>query len=136
MSYTIKGRIIDIQDIQQITETFSKREFVLEVEAYNNQGALNKTDYIPFQLTNGNCDRIESKRIGDIVTVHFNLGGNKWVKDGTTRYFPQLTAWKIDGEQSHQPQSPYPAKPPEQRTYTKGPKDSEFIPEPGDDLPF
>lgn len=136
MSYTIKGRIIDIQPVQQIKENFHKRDFVIEVEVYNNQGGLVKTDYIPFQLLNSNCDRIEPFQIGAVVIVHFNLGGNKWVKDGATRYFPQLTAWKIEGEQSQQSQSPYPSKPPEQRTYAQGPKDSYFTPEPGDDLPF
>lgn len=127
MSYTIKGRVIDIRPVQQIKENFLKRDFVIEVEIYNNQGALIKTDYIPFQLTNGNCDRIEPHRVGSVVTVHFNLGGNKWVKDGNTRYFPQLTAWKIEGEQSQQTQSKIP----------QGPKDSDFkIPEDADDLPF
>lgn len=129
MSYSIKGRIIDIQPVQQIKENFLKRDFVIEVEVYNNQGSYVKTDYIPFQLTNGNCDRIESKHIGDIVTVHFNLGGNKWIKDGNTRYFPQLTAWKIEGEQGQLPNYTV-------HNIPHGHRDSNFSPDPGDDLPF
>lgn len=134
MSFNIQGRLIDVQNVQQIKENFLKREFAIEVITEGN--GFSRTDYIPFLLTNGNCDRIEPFRLGDTITVHFNLGGNKWEKDGNTRYFPQLTAWKIEGSAQQQPQSPYQSKPPEQRAYQPEPTQSNFAPQGGDDLPF
>lgn len=137
-SFKIQGRLIDVQPVQQIKENFHKREFV--IEAINEGNGFSRTEYIPFQLLNGNCDRINENQLGQGVVVYFNLGGNKWEKNNEVRYFPQLTAWKIESvnQQPQQPQSQYQSKPTEQRAYQPEPKpQSNFAPpQEDDDLPF
>ena len=138
MSFSIQGRLIDVQPIQQIKENFQKREFVIEV--VNEGNGFSRTEFIPFQLINGNCDRINEDTLGQTINVHFNLGGNKYEKNNEIRYFPQLTAWKIEilNQQPQQPQSQYQSKPAEQRSYApEPPQQSQFAPQQSDDdLPF
>jgi hypothetical protein len=75
---------------EQKSEKFSVREFVV----------LDNTkpeypDYIKFQLSNANCDLIDSFKQNDIIEVEFNLQGRKWEKDGKVSYFNTLSAWKV-----------------------------------------
>jgi len=39
---------------------------------------------------------------GQVVTVHFNIRGKSWEKDGKTSYFNSLEAWRIDAKGSGQ----------------------------------
>ena len=55
---------------------------------------------ISFQLVQDKCSLLEAYNEGDEISVNFNLRGREWVspKDGTTKYFNSLEAWKIEGE--------------------------------------
>ena len=41
---------------------------------------------------------LDSVRVGDELKVHFNLRGREWTspKDGVTKYFNTLEAWRIE----------------------------------------
>jgi hypothetical protein len=96
MSFDVTGKLVEKFDEQQVNDTFKKREFVIEVNSYNN--ASTYTDYLKFQLVQDKCSLIESFSVGSQVKVHFNLKGRKWEKDGNTMYFNMLDAWRIEND--------------------------------------
>jgi hypothetical protein len=104
MSYEIKGILHLIGIEEAISDTFKKREFVIEVP---NEKDSKWNDFIKFQLTQAKCDLLNSLRTGNEITVHFNLKGRQYEKNGTPNYFNSLEAWKIDviaSTESHQQQ--------------------------------
>ena len=97
MNFELTGKIFEIFPTQPKTEKFKTREFVLEVNT--EIGERTKTDYVKFQTTNDKCDVLNRYKVGDTATIHFNIRGNKWEKDGKVSYFTNLDAWRIEGNQ-------------------------------------
>jgi len=89
---TIEGIIYKIFDVEQKTDRFKVRNFVLKTED-------RYSPFISFQLTNKNTEVFEEDGIalGDEVEVSFDVGGKEYeARDGSgTKYFNVLTAWKI-----------------------------------------
>lgn len=123
MAQEQKGTLQIKYETQQVTEKFSKREFVLEIgEQYK--------EYPKFQLVNDKCSLLDNIEVGQEIKVSFNLKGKPFQsKTGETVYFTNLDAWKIEkvGTQTTQLQSTPPktekALPPQ-------------VDENTDDLPF
>ena len=90
MAYEAEGRLFKKFDTAQVTDTFKKREFVLEIE----DGAY--TQIIKFQLVQGNCEKLDPFNEGDQLKVTFSLRGREYTKDGRTSYFTNLDAWRIE----------------------------------------
>jgi len=99
MSFEISGRITDIFPTQQVTDTFKKREFILEIKESSSTG-FEFVEYIKFQTLQDKCTLLDNLNVNDSVRVSFNLKGRKWEKDGQTTYFTNLDAWKIENERS------------------------------------
>ncbi len=92
MSFELTGRILEISPVQQVSEKFRKREFVVE-HAENQQ----YPEYIKFEMVQDKCDLLDSFRPGQEVGVVFNLKGRKWTDaKGEVKYFNSLQAWKIN----------------------------------------
>ena len=90
MSFDVQGRLHEIFDEVQVSDKFRKREFVLEIP----DGSY--TQHIKFQLTQDKCSVIDQYKIGDEVKVAFNLSGKPFTKNGTTMYFTNLQAWRVE----------------------------------------
>jgi len=91
MSQEVQGKIHVIMDIQQVTDSFKKREFVLEIV----DGAY--TQLVKFQSVQDNCEKLDGFKIGDDVKVNYNLRGREWKnKEGVINYFTNLDAWKVE----------------------------------------
>ena len=99
MSFEIKGRLAEICVIQQISDKFQKREFILEIKE-TSSGGFEFVEYIKFQAVQDKCGMLDSLQTDDMVKVSFNLKGRKWEKDGKVSYFTNLDAWRIEKEQS------------------------------------
>lgn len=99
MNFELSGTLLEKFDEMQVTDTFKKREFVLETA----DGSY--TEQIKFQLVQDKTGLIEPFNVGDKLNVRFNIKGNKW-KDN---YFVNLQAWKIDSEQDAAPAPPPPS---------------------------
>ena len=86
----LQGKLIFKGDTQQVTEKFSKRDFVLETdEKYPQQ--------IKFELHQDRTDLIDVYNINEKITVSFNLRGRSYTdKQGETQYSNTLQAWKIE----------------------------------------
>jgi len=89
MSFKLQGTLYRIFPTEQVTDNFSKRNFVLEVAGEYPQK-------IQFQAIKERCDLLDSYTIGDEVTVHFDIQGKEFTKDGKTNFFNNLNAWKLE----------------------------------------
>lgn len=94
MAFEITGRVIDVFPVNQVSDKFKKREFVIEKK--ESGGAAVFIDYIKFQLVQDKCDLINESFLNEEVKIWFNLKGNKWERDGKVNYFTNLDAWKIE----------------------------------------
>ncbi|WKN29841.1 DUF3127 domain-containing protein [Porifericola rhodea] len=87
----VKGKLIEIFDTTQISDRFQKREFVLEY-ADNPQ----YPEYVKFEAIQDRCAMLDDFKVGEEVTVFFNLKGRKWTdRQGETKYFNSLQAWRM-----------------------------------------
>jgi len=88
----IRGKIIEIFEEIQITDSFKKREFVIEY-AENPQ----YPEYVKLEFIQDKCCFLDDFKKGEDVLVLFNLKGRKWTnKEGVDIYFNTLSAWKIN----------------------------------------
>ncbi len=94
MAFELTGKVIDIQPVQQVSEKFRKREFVIEKQ--ENSSTAIFVDYVKFQLVQDKCDLINDSFMNTEVKVSFNIKGNKWERDGKVNYFTNLDAWRIE----------------------------------------
>jgi len=94
MNFELSGKLIEKYDIIQVSDTFKKREFV--IEHTDNSSGKDYTDLIKFQLTRERCALIDRFNINDEIKVSFNIRGKRWVKDDRVSYFINLEAWKIE----------------------------------------
>ncbi|MEX2481895.1 MAG: DUF3127 domain-containing protein [Gammaproteobacteria bacterium] len=86
MSMNTSGRLHAVFDTKQITERFSKREFVLEI-AEN----ANYPQYVAFELTGDRVGEIDAFKVGDTLEVEFSLRGREWTsRTGEVKYFNSL----------------------------------------------
>lgn len=128
MSFELKGKLIEIFPEQQVSDSFKKREFVVETAEEGNGRMF--TEQIKFQLLQDKCSLIDSMSINQEVKVSFNLKGRRWEKDGKVNYFTNLDAWRVEAAQDAQtPAGNYP--PPTEMNPADLAVDDEE-----DDLPF
>ncbi len=96
MNYQLSGRLHAIFDTKQISERFSKREFVVETSDNPNY-----PQFIQMQLTGDRCANIDGLKAGDQVRVEFSLRGREWTSPGgDVKYFNSLDVWTIEAEGS------------------------------------
>lgn len=87
------GRLFEVKPIEQKTDKFKTRNFVLYIENQKNQ---KYSDYLEFQLTNDNCGLVDNYERGAYITVTFDITGRRWQSpDGQVKYFNTLSCWGI-----------------------------------------
>jgi len=89
-TYTVSGEIIEIYDVQVISDTFKKREFILK-HAPNPE----YPDFLKLEVVQNKTDLLDKYKVGDTVEVDINLKGKKWEKGEKSGYFNSLQAWRI-----------------------------------------
>lgn len=90
-NYTAVGTIVAVMEKQDITDKFSKREFVLETMSDDGK----YTNQVLFQTVGKNMVQLDKVRLGDKVEVAFNVRGRAVERGGKTSYYNALDAWKI-----------------------------------------
>ena len=94
MNLQITGKLLHIGDVEVVSDKFSKRTIVLDLsEEYNGNRYDNP---VPFVLTQKKLDLIKGFSVGQDVTLHFNLKGRRWEKDGKTTWFGSNEVWRIE----------------------------------------
>ena len=120
MDNKLKGRIIDIFEMQQVTDTFKKREFILETDEQYPQ-------LVKLETVQKSIELLDDLAIGQEVTAHFNVRGRKWTnKEGKDNYFISLNVWRIEAENAESKPQPVSMAP------DLSPMDESMA----DDLPF
>lgn len=103
MSFQLTGKLKKIDPIVQVSDKFSKREFVLTDESSQ------YPQDILFQSVQDKCSLLDTYNVGDVVQVSFNLRGREWTSpQGEVKYFNTMEAWRIEGGQA-QASAPAPA---------------------------
>ena len=88
----ISAKIIEIFETAKVTDSFKKREFVVE---YSENPQY--PEFIKFEFIQEKCELLDNYSIGEEVEITFNLKGRKWTDpQGTVKYFNTLQAWRID----------------------------------------
>lgn len=91
MGIETTGKLHTIYETKQVSERFSKREFVVEI-ADNPK----YPQTVLFQLTGDRCSQLDGLNVGDQITVEFSLRGREWRSpQGEVKYFNSLDVWKV-----------------------------------------
>lgn len=99
MNFELTGNLILKENTQEISATFKKREFVIEVP---NERNSEWNDFVKFQVTQDKCALLDQFETGNSIKVAFNIRGRKWEKEGRVNYFNSLEAWRIERAGSSQ----------------------------------
>ena len=92
MGIETTGRLHAIFETKQVSERFTKREFVVEI-ADNPK----YPQTVLFQLTGDRTSQLDGMNVGDLVTIEFSLRGREWRSPaGEVKYFNSLDVWRIE----------------------------------------
>jgi hypothetical protein len=92
MGIETTGKLHTIFDTKQVSERFTKREFVIELADNPKYPQV-----VLFQLTGDRCSQLDGMRVGDEVRIEFSLRGREWRSpSGEIKYFNSLDVWKIE----------------------------------------
>lgn len=98
----VTGTVHKVFETQVISDSFKKREFVVETDDKYPQ-------LVKFELTQDNCSKADSLKVGQALEVGFNLRGREWInKEGEAKYFNTLQAWRISTLQQGDNAEPFP----------------------------
>jgi hypothetical protein len=143
MAMEATGKLHTIFDTKQVSERFSKREFVVEM---SDNPKYPQT--VLFQLTGDRCAQLDGMNVGDPVTIEFSLRGREWRSpQGDVKYFNSLDVWRVEparananngrGRQNGNGRGGYGGDPrdvPPNRDFE--PRPSDMGSRPDDDIPF
>ncbi len=132
MAMEATGKLRAIFETKQLSERFTKREFVLELV----DGKYPQT--VLFQLTGDRCASLDQFQVGDEVRLEFNLRGREWRSpQGEVKYFNSLDVWRIEpARQGRQAQGSRRSAGGDPRDVDVPPPREEPRPGDLDDLPF
>jgi hypothetical protein len=82
--YSLTGTIKVIGETQEFDSGFKKREFVVTTKEEYPQ-------HVKMEFFRDKCDILNKYKVGDTVTVWFNVTGNEY----NDRYYVNLNAWRI-----------------------------------------
>ena len=95
LSLELNGTLHEVYPTQQITDKFSKRDFILEIPNGN------YLQHIKCESTGKTCGSLDGVRIGSQIKAKCDLRGRIYQKkDGTKGQMNSVVAWDIQAEQA------------------------------------
>ncbi len=92
MGYELTGTIMKVFETEQVSERFTKREFVVETADNPKYPQV-----ILIQITGDKVSQLDGIGAGDEVHVEFSVRGREWKSpQGDVKYFVTLAAWKVE----------------------------------------
>jgi single-stranded DNA-binding protein len=92
MGMEATGKLHTIFETKQVSEKFSKREFVVSMSDNPKYPQV-----VLFQLTGDRCAQLDGLNVGDEVRIEFSLRGREWKNpQGELKYFNSLDVWKVE----------------------------------------
>jgi hypothetical protein len=102
MGIEATGKLHTIFDTKQVSERFTKREFVVEL-ADNPK----YPQAVLFQLSGDRCSQLDRFKVGDEVRLEFSLRGREWRSPtGEVKYFNSLDVWRVEPARASQGRRP------------------------------
>ena len=86
---SLTGFIYKILPEQKISDTFTKRELIIETEEKYPQK-------VKIEFINSGVNNLMDKKEGQQVKICFNIRGREWTKDVINKYFVSLVGWRIE----------------------------------------
>lgn len=134
MAYRISGRVLIIEPTQTFQSkngnTYTKRDLIITVrkfDQYTGQPVDDSDNTPKFTFIGDKCQRLDSIKVGDIVTISFDIAGRKYDKDGRTEYITDFRPIAVDVMNQPQVYS-QPTPPPTAQPYVPQPPQSGFQP--------
>ena len=92
MALEITGKLHLIGETAQVSERFTKREFVVSLADNPKYPQL-----VQFQLTGDRVNQLDAFHVGDDVRLEFSLRGREWRSPkGEVKFFNSLDVWRIE----------------------------------------
>jgi hypothetical protein len=88
-SFELRVLVEEVNDTQQVTEKFKKRELVGKLEG-------EYPEIYKFEFVQDKVDLLDDILPGTYATISFNLKGKKVEKNGEDLYFTTIQGWKIE----------------------------------------
>ena len=87
----IRVKVISVGETKEFGDNgFKKRELITQTDG-------EYVDFFCFEFVKDKVDLLDTILPDTYVTVHYNLRGRKWEKEGQdTKYFTSLQGWKIE----------------------------------------
>lgn len=102
----IQGRIKLINDTQQITDTFKKREVVITTEEQYPQ-------HILVEFIQDKTSLLDDYQVGQNVKISINIRGREWINpQGEAKYFNTIQGWRIENLDTASSSTDMPPVPP------------------------
>jgi single-stranded DNA-binding protein len=96
MAMETTGKLHTVFDTKQVSERFTKREFVVELADNPKYPQV-----VLFQLTGDRCAQLDGMRVGEMVRIEFSLRGREWRNpQGDVKYFNSLDVWRVEPAQT------------------------------------
>ena len=115
-------KIYKISETQKVSDSFSKREFIVETDTQYKQ-------YLLLQVVKDKCAVLDGYEVGENVKVSLNLNGRLWTNpQGEEKCFNTLDCWKIEKETNEPQQTPQPTGVQEGATVGKGTEEEDPLP--------
>lgn len=81
---------------------FRKRDLVVTTDEQYPQ-------HISISFVQDKCDLLDNYQLGEEIKVSINLRGREWVNpEGETKYFNDITGWRVERTQQQAPAAPIP----------------------------
>ena len=126
MGIEVSGKLHTINETKQVSERFSKREFVVELADNPKYPQL-----VLFQLTGDRCSQLDEFKQGDEVRIEFSLRGREWRSpQGELKYFNSLDVWKLEPARARRASG----SGPNQQQRRSDPRDMDIPPRGDDDF--
>lgn len=90
-TYKAHGKLVLIGAAQEFASGFKSRRFVVD-----NSENPNFKSPVEFQLKKDHVGDIEGYQPGEAVDVTFSIDGRQWDGPNGTKFFADLTVWKIE----------------------------------------
>ena len=105
MAYKIKGRVLHVGRPQTIKtksgSAFEKRDLVIVARRFDPMTGepTEDPDNTPkFTFGGERCRELDGVKVGDTVTVSFDIQGRRYDRDGAVDYFTDVRPFRVDLE--------------------------------------
>lgn len=95
-SIDAQGVIHSIGDTTEYgSNGFTKRELVIKLTGDGENEEY--PNHVLFELVKDKCALLDQRKVGEVITVKYNLQGRLWNSEGKPeKCFISLQAWKVD----------------------------------------